>query len=162
MGVDVNTMQQVQFTDIQLALLQARVNRFESLNPISPRFYRDSWACVASINRLIGDGNVRYNLGVLKYKPDKYYFGEHRLPFDLYRMEKLLYVYRERDWDFTLDDYDINMFTIEDILDEVRFELDALIDYLISTYDLALKRNTMSFKRTATVDQWEDTPVKPE
>ena len=145
----------LQFTDLQLAVLQSKINKFESLSALSPRYYRDSWACLASINRMVKDENVKKNLSVLRENPDKYYFGQNVLPFDLFRLEKLLEVYKLKGWDVCLDDYNVNLFDVEDILDNVRFELDSLIDYIITEYELGLKRNQLSFKRTADIAEWE-------
>jgi hypothetical protein len=141
------------FNEIQLALIQAKINRFESLSAQSPRFFRESWSIVISINRQICDPNVNKNLKVLKNEPDKYYYGEHRLPFDLFRLEKLFFIYTSRGWDVYIDDLDVNLFDIEDILDSVRLELDVLIDYLIAEYDLDVKRAAFSLKRSLDIDQ---------
>jgi len=151
-----------QFNELQLALIQAKVNRFEALPTQSPRFYRDSWALVSSINRQVEDEDVKHALDVLKDKPDQYYWGEHRLPFDLFRLEKLLFIYSQRNWDITIDDLDVNLFTIEDILDNIRLELDILIDYIIYNYELAIKRNVFSLSRDniAVAKYTSDEPIE--
>ena len=155
-----------EFTEIQLSLLQMKINKFEQVQPVSPKFFRESWSIVSSLNRQIEDEHVKKNLAVLKESPGKYYFGDDRLPFTLFRLEKMFTIYSAKGWDLTIDDLNLNLFDIEEVLDNVRLELDMLIDYMISTYDLNLRRTVFSLFRkkpsaSLTADALRDDPTLP-
>ena len=136
-----------EFSEIQLNLIQVRVNKLDQLQPASPRYFRDSWSLVSSINRQIQDENVKKNLAVLKEHPGRYYYGDDRLPFNLFRLEKMFTIYSVKGWDLTIDDLELNLFDIEEVLDNARQELDMLVDFIIAYYDLKIQRMQFSLMR---------------